>query len=136
VTGRRHETPRSTGNRPAECRKRIALEIPDPLGETGGELNTEHSGAFVIQATVSAKRRIDLPAARIAGQSKKPVDATEVTRRFRRALPARVVEWHPMAWAEHTAAQPPDGTFINLSQVREIAANANGAPGRAHPVPA
>jgi hypothetical protein len=105
------------GNRPAECGKRIALEIPDPLGETGGEPNTEYSGAFVIQPTVSAKCRIDLPAARIAGQSKKPVDATEVTRCLRRAMPARVVEWHPMAWAEHTAAQPPGGTFIYLSLI-------------------
>ena len=107
-----------------------------PKGKSGSEPNTKYSGAFVIQPTVSAKPRIDLPAARIAGQSKEPVDATEVTRRLRRAMPARVVEWHPVAWAEHTAAQPPDSTFINLSQVREIAADANGAPSRAHPVPA
>jgi transposase len=59
VTGQRHEPPRSMGNRPAECRKRIALESPNPLGETGGEPNTQYSGAFVIPPTVSAKRRID-----------------------------------------------------------------------------
>jgi hypothetical protein len=107
-----------------------------PFCGRGGEPNTEDSGAFVIRATVSAKCQIDLPAARSASQSKKPVDATEVTPHLRRAMPTRVVEWHPMAWTEHTAAQPPDGTFINLSQVREIAAGASGAPGRAHPVPA
>lgn len=113
----------------------VALQVPHQADDLRRGQDPEGARAMAVRRMRVWARRIDPPSADITGQPQSPVPWPKVATRLGHAPAADMVEQQIMYWAQHAAAQAPDGPPMNLAMSRQVTLDALRAPGGSVTVP-